>query len=64
MSLATVRPDGWPQATLVSYVNEGIILYFLISRSSPNAEIESLAPEQIVGMMPDRPDNWGPNPAG
>jgi hypothetical protein len=34
MTLATNRPDGWPQATSVSYVHRGLILYFLISRSS------------------------------
>ncbi len=34
MALATVRPDGWPQATCVSYVNDGLLIYFLISRSS------------------------------
>ena len=34
MAIATVRPDGWPQATLVSYANEDILLYFVISRQS------------------------------
>lgn len=34
MSIATLRPDGWPQATMVSYANEGLLLYFIISRSS------------------------------
>ena len=28
MSLATVRPDGYPQATTVSFVNEGMAIYF------------------------------------
>ena len=28
MTLATLRPDGWPQATTVGYVNEGLTLYF------------------------------------
>lgn len=28
MTLATVRPDGWPQATTVAYVNDGLTLYF------------------------------------
>lgn len=32
MTLATVRHDGWPQATTVSYVNDGIVLYFFVSR--------------------------------
>jgi nitroimidazol reductase NimA-like FMN-containing flavoprotein (pyridoxamine 5'-phosphate oxidase superfamily) len=34
MSIATVRPDGWPQATIVGYANEGFRLYFLIYRDS------------------------------
>lgn len=34
MTIATVRPDGWPQATIVGYANEGWSLYFLIYRGS------------------------------
>ena len=34
MALATVRPDGWPQATMVGYANDGLLLYFVISRQS------------------------------
>jgi nitroimidazol reductase NimA-like FMN-containing flavoprotein (pyridoxamine 5'-phosphate oxidase superfamily) len=26
MTVATLRPDGWPQATTVGYVNEGLTL--------------------------------------
>jgi nitroimidazol reductase NimA-like FMN-containing flavoprotein (pyridoxamine 5'-phosphate oxidase superfamily) len=33
MTIATVRPDGWPQATIVGYANEGLLLYFLIYRT-------------------------------
>ena len=29
MTIATLRPDGWPQATTVGYANEGLNLYFL-----------------------------------
>ena len=32
MAIATLRPDGWPQATMVSYANEGILIYFVVSR--------------------------------
>lgn len=28
LTIATVRADGWPQATTVSYVNDGLTLYF------------------------------------
>lgn len=34
MTIATVRPDGWPQTTMVGYANEGWRLYFLIYRTS------------------------------
>jgi nitroimidazol reductase NimA-like FMN-containing flavoprotein (pyridoxamine 5'-phosphate oxidase superfamily) len=34
MTLATLRADGWPQATMVNYANEGLLLYFIISRQS------------------------------
>ncbi len=34
MAISTVRPDGWPQTTIVGYVNRGFDLYFLIFRSS------------------------------
>lgn len=38
MSIATVRADGWPQATIVGYANEGFRLYFLIYRTSQKFE--------------------------
>lgn len=28
LTLATLRPDGWPQATVVSFVNDGPTIYF------------------------------------
>ena len=28
MSIATVRPDGWPQSTIVGYANEGVAAVF------------------------------------
>jgi nitroimidazol reductase NimA-like FMN-containing flavoprotein (pyridoxamine 5'-phosphate oxidase superfamily) len=34
MAIATVRPDGWPQNTIVGYANDGLLVYFLISRKS------------------------------
>lgn len=34
MAISTVRPDGWPQTTMVGYANQGWALYFLIFRSS------------------------------
>src|SRR5215470_1307704 len=37
MTLATLRPDGWPQATTVGYVNDGLSLYFLCGLGSQKA---------------------------
>jgi general stress protein 26 len=34
MTLATLRPDGWPQATMVGYVNDGFLLYCFVARST------------------------------
>mgnify|MGYP001815075172 CR=1 FL=1 len=28
LTIATVRKDGYPQATTVSYVNDGLTIYF------------------------------------
>jgi len=37
MTVATLRADGWPQATTVGYVNEGLTLYFLCGLDSQKA---------------------------
>ena len=34
MTLATNRPDGWPQATVVGYANDGLKIYCFVSRLS------------------------------
>lgn len=34
MTVATNRADGWPQATVVGYANDGLIIYCLIGRDS------------------------------
>jgi len=34
MAISTLRPDGWPQTTMVSYANEDILIYFIVSRES------------------------------
>ena len=37
MSLATLRPDGWPQATTVGFAHDGLTLYFLCGPASQKA---------------------------
>ena len=34
MAISTMRPDGWPQTTIVGYANDGLVIYFLILRTS------------------------------
>jgi nitroimidazol reductase NimA-like FMN-containing flavoprotein (pyridoxamine 5'-phosphate oxidase superfamily) len=34
MAVSTVRPDGWPQTTIVGYASDGWTVYFLIFRAS------------------------------
>jgi general stress protein 26 len=34
MTIATNRADGWPQATVVGYANDGLIVYCLVARDS------------------------------
>ena len=48
MTIATVRPDGWPQATIVGYANEGFRLYFLIYRTSQ--KFENIAHDNRVSI--------------
>jgi general stress protein 26 len=37
LTLATVRPDGYPQATTVSFAHDGLVLYVGIGRHSQKA---------------------------
>lgn len=37
MTVATLRADGWPQATTVGYAHEGLTLYFLCGLQSQKA---------------------------
>ena len=32
MAISTLMRDGWPQTTMVGYANEGLLIYFVISR--------------------------------
>lgn len=51
MTLATLRPDGWPQATTVGYVNEGMTLYFLCGPESQKAR--NIAHDNRVSLTID-----------
>ena len=51
MTIATLRPDGWPQATTVGYVNEGLGLWFLCGLESQKAR--NLARDDRVSITID-----------
>lgn len=51
MTIATLRPDGWPQATTVGYANEGLTLYFLCGPDSQKAN--NLARDDRVSLTID-----------
>lgn len=51
MTIATLRPDGWPQATTVGYVNDGLTLYFLCGLDSQKAA--NLAQDDRVSLTID-----------
>ena len=38
MTIATIRPDGYPQATTVSYVTDGLSIYFGCAAESQKAQ--------------------------
>lgn len=51
MTVATLRSDGWPQATTVGYVNDGLTLYFLCGLGSQKAQ--NLARDNRVSVTID-----------
>lgn len=51
MTIATLRPDGWPQATTVGYVSDGLTLYFLCGLDSQKAA--NLAHDDRVSLTID-----------
>lgn len=51
MTIATLRPDGWPQATTVGYANDGLTIYFLCGKDSQKAA--NLARDDRVSLTID-----------
>ena len=51
MTIATLRPDGWPQATTVGYASEGLTLYFLCGPDSQKSA--NLARDDRVSLTID-----------
>ncbi len=56
-TVATLRPDGWPQATTVSYASRGVHLYFGCGASSQKAQ--NLARDDRVSLTVTLPyEHW------
>lgn len=53
MTIATVREDGYPQATTVSYVSDGLKIYFGCDPGSQKAR--NIAPSNKVSLTIDAP---------
>lgn len=57
MTIATVRSDGWPQATTVSYVSDGLDIYFVTGAEAQKAK--NIAKNGKISLTVDWPyKNW------
>ena len=56
MTVATNRPDGWPQATTVGYVNDGMLLYCFIARTGQKYANIARDPRVSVAIAVDFAD--------
>lgn len=55
MSVATIRPDGWPQSTLVGYAHDGLTLYFVVARESQKLANIKREPRISISLGHDLP---------
>ncbi len=51
LTLATLRPDGWPQATTVGYVSQGLTIFFMTGKDTQKAK--NLARDNRVSLTID-----------
>lgn len=56
MAIATNRPDGWPQATVVGYVNDGFLLYSFVARNSQKYANILRDPRVSIAIGSDAPN--------
>jgi len=61
MTIATIREDGYPQATTVSYVNNGLAIYFGCAAQSQKAK--NIARSAKVSLTVNLPyASWNDHP--
>lgn len=57
LTLATLRGDGWPQATTVTYANDGLTLYVMVGADSQKAR--NIRRNKRVSLTVDRDyEDW------
>lgn len=57
MTISTVRPDGWPQATTVAFASDGLDLYFGCERASQ--KVRNIARNPKVSVTVDHDfESW------
>lgn len=57
LTIATLRADGWPQATVVSFVHDGPMIYFGVGADSQKAE--NIARDNRVSITVTPPyEDW------
>ena len=62
MAVATLRPDGWPQATMVGYIHDGLTLYFTIARGSQ--KLANIQHDARISIAIGRHETDGPDLRG
>lgn len=56
MAVATLRADGWPQATMVGYVYDDLALYFAVARDSQKLANITREPRISIALGRESPD--------
>lgn len=56
MAVATLRSDGWPQATMVGYVHDDLTLYFAVARDSQKLANISREPRISIALGRESPN--------
>jgi len=56
MTIATNRPDGWPQATIVGYINDGFLIYSFVARNTQKYANILRDPRVSIAIGSDAPD--------
>jgi general stress protein 26 len=57
-TIATLRADGWPHATMVSYANQGLHIYFIISQQSQKLANIARDDRVSIAIGRDTRDPW------